>query len=530
MIRRFIASIGAADAFSRLSTGLKILSIMTIALLPLGILALAASLQANREADKARLADLRIAVSEATRKLGSALGSDMALARATSESLVTPDDTRLACLRIEMTFAARPPLTRPLYALFGPDRAIACATAGFSPPQPAAQLVDARPRVNFAADHADVIVADPRGTGTLILRYRPQVLGELVRPIALSEIASVVLTDGEDDLVLAGDAMPDYRGATDSLSAPVGLLDLSLRITARRQPFSVVEAVRAFLPLLMWASAAIVAFVVTDRLLIRPLGRLRAAIARVEPGFLSIAPQLDTPAREIRELAETFDRKTETIAAHEASIARALADQVKLTREVHHRVKNNLQVVASLISLHARGASPGEVANAYASIQRRVDALAIVHRNHYAELEENHGVSAKALIGELASNLRTGIASSGHAPPVTTSVAAVRVSQDVAAPIAFLVTELFELSITSARSAAIAITLDDAVDTHAWLWIASEAFRTAVSPEGPAPRYARIIDGLARQLRSPLEFDGMKGTYSIRVPILEHPTATLGKN
>ena len=69
-------------------------------------------------------------------------------------------------------------------------------------------------------------------------------------------------------------------------------------------------------------------------------------------------------------------------------------------------MKNNLQVVASLLNIHSRGSPNEEVAAAYASIQRRVDALAVVHRNHFAELEENRGVALKPLISELAANLR----------------------------------------------------------------------------------------------------------------------------
>ena len=36
----------------------------------------------------------------------------------------------------------------------------------------------------------------------------------------------------------------------------------------------------------------------------------------------------------------------------------------------------------------------------------RVDALAVVHRNHYAELEANRGVALKPLLSELGANLR----------------------------------------------------------------------------------------------------------------------------
>src|SRR3546814_3602585 len=62
------------------------------------------------------------------------------------------------------------------------------------------------------------------------------------------------------------------------------------------------------------------------------------------------------PSQEIRELGEAFRTISRTVALHEADLAEGLIRQTKLTREVHHRVKNNLQVISSLINFHARGA------------------------------------------------------------------------------------------------------------------------------------------------------------------------------
>jgi two-component system, sensor histidine kinase PdtaS len=518
MRRLLVARDRIAETVSNLSTGFKIFSVMTIALVPLGLIALLASLQASRTADNARRADLRVAVVEASRKLSSELGADLSIARAATEATATPEGARIACFRLDMTFAARAG-TQPRYALYGPDRAVACATPGFLPSPPVARIVDAAPSLLFF-DAISIEIVDPEGRGAVVLRYSARSLGELIRPLGLAGTTSVALADNSHELTLQQGRAGAFA-AFDSFSAPVGLLGLSLGIAAERVPFSTVEVLQAFLPLLMWASAVIVAFLVTDRLLLRPLLRLRMAIARLAPGERLAIPELKTPAREIRELAETFDAVGATIAAHEERIAQSLADQVKLTREVHHRVKNNLQVVASLISLHARGAPAGPVADAYSSIQRRVDALAIVHRNHYAELEQNYGVSAKALIGELASNLRTGIATSGSAPPISTNVLPCHVSQDVAVPIAFLVTELVELSIGKSRQAAITISLTPKSDGVALLAVASEGLaRVAARPEGEAPRYSRVIDGLARQLRAPLVFDTEIGGYAIPVAIL----------
>ena len=175
-----------------------------------------------------------------------------------------------------------------------------------------------------------------------------------------------------------------------------------LRIVLGAMPVSAVETLMILLPVMMLIWAAAIGWIVLDRLLLKPLLRLQRAVASYQPGDQQLdLPKLATPAREISDLGGAFDRVTRTVARHEADLEAAIERQTRLVREVHHRVKNNLQVVASLLNLHARGAASEEVGAAYASIQRRVDALAVVHRNHFAELEENRGVALRSLISEL---------------------------------------------------------------------------------------------------------------------------------
>src|SRR3546814_20518295 len=75
---------------------------------------------------------------------------------------------------------------------------------------------------------------------------------------------------------------------------------------------------------------------------------------------------------------------------------------------------------------------------AYISIQRRVDALSVVHRNHYAELEVHPGIGVRSLISELSVSLRGSMPE--DAPNVAIHVQSdhLFVSQDVAVPVAFL--------------------------------------------------------------------------------------------
>ena len=62
----------------------------------------------------------------------------------------------------------------------------------------------------------------------------------------------------------------------------------------------------------------------------------------------------------------------------------AQADEKEiLLREVHHRVKNNLQIIASLLRIQARGFKDGETKNAFDRIRQRVASMALVHEKLY---------------------------------------------------------------------------------------------------------------------------------------------------
>src|SRR3546814_3543276 len=103
-------------------------------------------------------------------------------------------------------------------------------------------------------------------------------------------------------------------------------------------------------------------------------------------------------------------------------------------------------MIASLVNQHSRPPPTQEAVDSYNSSQRRVDALSVVHRNHYAELEVHPGIGVRSLISELSVSLRGSMPE--DAPNVAIHVQSdhLFVSQDVAVPVAFLITELVELA------------------------------------------------------------------------------------
>jgi two-component sensor histidine kinase len=272
------------------------------------------------------------------------------------------------------------------------------------------------------------------------------------------------------------------------------------------------------LPLLMWIVAALLSWLVVRTFLLTPLRRISHTIAAHEPGQgpLQLPKRLGSSV-EIRELGASFTRAVERIEKSERDMGEALEGQRKLVREVHHRVKNNLQVVASLLNIHRRSAKSEDAQNAYSAIGRRVDALAVVHRNHFAELEENRGIALRPLISELASNLRGSAPESARRLDISLDLESLNTTQDVAVATAFLTTEIVEHAMLTRPDAPVTLTLRRSSDITARFTLATGALSPEIANQAEHQQFERIINGLAKQLRSALERTDEH--YSVELPV-----------
>jgi two-component sensor histidine kinase len=267
----------------------------------------------------------------------------------------------------------------------------------------------------------------------------------------------------------------------------------------------------------MWIAAALITWLLVSRLLIRPLKRLERAVLNYEPGGRLNLPRKVGPSEEIQELRDAFGRAVARVEESDAEMTSALEGQRRLVREVHHRVKNNLQVVASLLNIHGRSATAPEARSAYAGISRRVGALSIVHRNHFAEMEENRGIALRPLITELAAELRAGAPEQARSLRIDLEVEGANTTQDVAVAVAFLMTEIIEFSMLHSPTDAIDISLRRTSELTARLTLSSPVLVPDEDESPEKEQFERIVAGLAKQLRSPL--DRKLGRYSVDLPV-----------
>lgn len=503
--------------FARLSTGTKMLLILSAAMLPLGFIALITSLDLARTAKAEREVAAQTTSALYAARIDAVLDRGFYLARAAVVSKQEPADLCVTLGRqARLNRAANPPV-----AMFDRARRKICQSHG----APIDRLATADPHFNHVwldPEHRTFRFTSARADGSLY--------AEAELPVAAIALgidqqgvppATIVLRQGAAEIILLDQ---EKRGEVETIRLSLPLADgrLALMTEYRIAPGQARTILLILLPILMWGVAAVTGWLIVNRLLLFPLEELKRSIDTWQGarGTFNL-PRLTTPSHEIRDLAGSFQAVSSRIHAHERELEEGLARQTKLTREVHHRVKNNLQVVSSLINLHARGAE-GAVADAYGAIQRRVDALAVVHRNHFAELEDNRGVSMRALAGELASSLRASAPPTASGMPIALNIIDVNVTQDVAVPVAFLITEVVELLMHCNPNGSVLVSLEatDEPD-RANLRVETVGMAEAALDDYLGiVRFQRVITGIARQFRSTLIQDLDAGRFEIRISIL----------
>lgn len=79
-------------------------------------------------------------------------------------------------------------------------------------------------------------------------------------------------------------------------------------------------------------------------------------------------------------------------------------EKALLLKELNHRVKNNLQMVAGLINIQAKQSANPALSNALEATRRRIDTLVLIHQKLYWDTEDMQ-VNLENYIGELVENL-----------------------------------------------------------------------------------------------------------------------------
>ena len=194
-------------------------------------------------------------------------------------------------------------------------------------------------------------------------------------------------------------------------------------------------------PLLMWLVSIGVAYFAVHRLVVRHIRYLRMRIRAFSANRKILTPEYnsDTPS-ELREVIEVFHQMTERIVRDEAELENSLHEKDVLLKEVHHRVKNNLQLITSMINMQLRKSKNAETRFMLRRLQDRVLGLATIHRNLYRASVLSR-VDSGQLIGDLMEQVIGASDVADLGVDVQIDVAEIALYPDQAVPLSLLVTE-----------------------------------------------------------------------------------------
>jgi len=203
---------------------------------------------------------------------------------------------------------------------------------------------------------------------------------------------------------------------------------------ARLNPIS-----RLLPPLLAFFLALGAVIYAADRAVIRWISYLQRVASIYARGRFTVRPlQAERAPPEIRDLAATLDQMAAAIVAKDSSLHESLEQKDGLMREIHHRVKNNLQVISSLLSMQQRALEDPAARLAISETRQRITALALIYRALYQGVDLKRvdlrpfleELTAQVMAGDASHNLRTEV----HADPLV-------IDPDQLAPLALFAVE-----------------------------------------------------------------------------------------
>ena len=195
------------------------------------------------------------------------------------------------------------------------------------------------------------------------------------------------------------------------------------------------------MPLAAWLAAFVSVMLFSERIVVRWLDYLERIAAIYARGRFSVRPvQAVNAPSEIRVLARTLDELAETITTRDAALQASVAEKDALMREIHHRVKNNLQIISSLLSMQQRALTDEPAKAAVGDTRQRIAALALIYRTLY-QSDDLRYADARIFLTELVGQLIASESGRGHL--VTSSVEAdsLVVDPDKLAPLALWLVE-----------------------------------------------------------------------------------------
>jgi two-component sensor histidine kinase len=197
----------------------------------------------------------------------------------------------------------------------------------------------------------------------------------------------------------------------------------------------------------------------------------------------------------------------------------SLAEKELLLKEIHHRVKNNMQVISSIFSLQSQYVQDPQVLAILTESRNRISSMALIHEKLY-QCNNFVKINFAEYIQSLTRNLFASYDADSSLIQLTLDIADVALSIDSAIPCGLLTNELISNCLKHAfpegKAGKIAIALATHSDTHLTLMVRDSGIGlpSDFSLEKNTSLGLRLVKVLTRQLSGQLEMYNDGGTIA----------------
>jgi two-component sensor histidine kinase len=224
----------------------------------------------------------------------------------------------------------------------------------------------------------------------------------------------------------------------------------------------------------------------------------------------------------LAELREQSVREAEQVTesrvlgARQGELARNLKEREVLLQEIHHRVKNNLQVISSLINMQVRKLEAGSSRDALEQCQTRVLAIALIHEKLYQSKDYSE-VHFAEYARSLAASVFHALGVSETQVTLELAIDDVPLGVDRAIPCGLLLNELITNALKHAfpggRAGAVRVELARITGDRLRLVVSDNGvgLPAGVDIQRTGSIGLQLVTTLAEQLEATLEISGDRG-------------------
>lgn len=201
----------------------------------------------------------------------------------------------------------------------------------------------------------------------------------------------------------------------------------------------------------------------------------------------------------------------------EDQIKASLKEKEVLLKEIHHRVKNNLQIISSLLNLQSRYIDDQRVFELFRESQERIRSIALIHERLYRSRDLAE-IDFAEYLQSLSANLFRSYGVKSNAVKLKVEVDGMRLSVDTAIPIGLIVNELVSNSLKhafpSGRKGEIRIRLAANGDNSSTLIVSDNGigFPHDLDLRNARSLGLQLVNMLVQQLDGTIELDRTNGT------------------